>query len=347
MFTASSFTPPRWLRSNHLQTIVPNQLRRHPAGRALAQRSEPIVIGTPDDDRLQLYWSSNGSSAPAVLVVLHGLTGCAEAENVLSVAAKGHLAGFDVVRVDLRNSLGDNPSIGVGHAGRSEDLRVVVDHARERSPGAPIAVIGFSLGGNITLKALGEYGNEAPTELRAAAVISVPIDLDDACRAIDGSGNWIYRNYFLRRLTWRYETRRQAHPDLLPDLDLAPISSIREWDNAVVAPLSGFADAEDYYARCSSLRVLEEIRAPSLVVQAQDDPFIPFAPFSRAEVRTNDYLELMAPPRGGHVGFFAATSNGDPDRFWAENRALEFCAARLGLSWPPARGLDSIVEAET
>ncbi len=337
------FVPPQWLRSGHLQTIVPNKIRRHPAGRDLANRSSAETIPTADDDRISLHWSTKGENPDAVLVVLHGLTGCAEADNVMAVAAKGHLAGFDVVRVDLRNSQGDHPSVGIGHAGRSEDLHSIIDHVGRRHPGVPIAIIGFSLGGNIALKALGEYGPEPPADLRAGAVISVPIDLDDACRAIDRTRNWIYRNYFLRRLSRRYQIRRQNHPELFPHLDLARISTIRAWDNAVVAPLSGFADAEDYYSRSSALRVIHRVYVPSLIIHAQDDPFIPFDPFQRAELRKNDLLQLLASQQGGHVGFFAERNGGsDPDRYWAENRALAFCAARVGLAWPPALSLDEL-----
>lgn len=340
----AQFIPPQWLRSGHLQTIVPNKMRRHSVGRDLASRSSAEAIPTSDDDWISIHWSTSRQEPAAVLVVLHGLTGCAEAENVMAVAAKGHLAGFDVVRVDLRNSQGDHPSIGIGHAGRSEDLHSIIEHVGGRHPGVPIAVIGFSLGGNIALKALGEYGPEPPTDLRAAAVISVPIDLDDACRAIDRTGNWIYRNYFLRRLSRRYQTRQQSHPGLFPDLDLARIRTIRAWDNAVVAPLSGFADAEDYYSRSSALRVIHRVFVPSLIIHAQDDPFIPFDPFSRAELQQNHLVQLLAPEQGGHVGFFSERNGiSEPDRYWAENRALAFCAERVGLTWPPARRLDDLL----
>jgi predicted alpha/beta-fold hydrolase len=274
-----------------------------------------------------------------VLVILHGLTGGADAENVMAMGAKGHELGFEVVRVDLRNSQATGtPSLGIGHAGRSEDLRATLRHVAERRPGAPTAVVGFSLGGNIALKAAGEYGERAPAELRAVAAISVPIDLDHACTAIDSRPeNWIYRTYFLRRLGRRYLRARAARPDLFPAVDVDRIRGIRAWDDAVVAPLGGFADAGDYYARNSSLRVIDRIRVPTLLVHAQDDPFIPFDPFASPAVRDNHWLHLLAPARGGHVGFFAAPGvDGEPDRYWAENRALAFCAAACGLLPAPA-----------
>ena len=328
------FEPAGWRGNAHFQTIWPNRIQRDPAGPELARGSTREVIESEDGDKLQLFWSRHEPDDDRpVLIVLHGLTGCADAENVMATAKKGFDAGFDIVRVDLRNSQSDMPSTGVGHAGRSEDLRAAVLHVRERRPGTDITVIGFSMGGNIVLKAAGEYGDAPPPELRAVATISVPLDLSDACTKIDGRrSNWIYRNYFLRRLGQRYLRARELHPHLFHHVDVDRIRGIREWDNAIVAPLGGFENAEDYYAKNSSLKVLHRIRLPALLVHAKDDPFIPIDPFLLPAVRDNDWLRVLAPPNGGHVGFYAdSTTNGEPDRYWAENRALAFCAAAVGL----------------
>lgn len=368
---AASAQPPfvakGWRGNAHFQTIWPNRIQRAPAGARLATHAVPQIIESEDGDRLRVYWSRHGRtgtredaaqvaakdqdaaqdgagespraspSAPhPVLVILHGLTGAADADNVMATAAKGYRLGFDVVRADLRNTQADDaPSLGIGHAGRSEDLRAILDHIADVAPNAPATAIGFSLGGNITLKGLGEYCAAPPGHLRAAATVSVPIDLDDACRAIDERrSNWIYRTYFLRRLARRYLAARAERPDLFHPIDVDSIRGIRDWDNAVVAPMGGFADADDYYARNSSLNVLGDIRVPTLLIQAQDDPFIPFSPFEASAVRDNPFIELLAPPQGGHVGFFSTESgNGEPDRYWAENRALAHCAAAVGLRW--------------
>ena len=356
-----SFVAQGWRGNRHFQTIWPNRARRGPSGAPLAADSSPATIESEDGDLLRVYWSrheqpfsstaseaseagrpgknrqvsGSGAAPRPVLVVLHGLAGCAEADNVMAVAAKGHALGFDIVRVDLRNSQADGtPSLGIGHAGRSEDLRATIRHVTEEAPGAAVAVIGFSLGGNITLKAAGEYGEDAPEALRAVATVSVPVDLDDACTAIDEKReNWIYRTYFLKRLGGRYLRARRDRPDLFHAIDVDSIRSIRDWDNAVVAPLGGFVDADDYYARNSSLKVIERIRVPALLVHAQDDPFIPFGPYETPAVRENPWIRVLAPAQGGHVGFFATPEiDGEPDRYWAENRALAFCAASVGLS---------------
>jgi predicted alpha/beta-fold hydrolase len=369
---AASSQPPfvatGWRGNRHFQTIWANRTKRDPAGAQLAARSTPAIIESEDGDLLRLYWSRHGGArgpqgnghgqgrgrgrghdtvaGPSadsarnmpypLLVLMHGLTGCADADNVMATAAKGSALGFDVVRVDLRNTQADDaPSLGVGHAGRSEDLRASLRHVTKEEPGAPLAVIGFSMGGNITLKALGEYGGQPPETLRAVATISVPIDLDDACTAIDERReNWIYRTYFLRRLARRYLNAQQQRPDLFHPIDVDSIRGIRDWDNAVVAPLGGFENAEDYYARNSALNVLGSIRVPTLLIHARDDPFIPFEPFDTPPVRDNDWIRLLAPRQGGHVGFFSTQDiDGEPDRFWAENRAVAFCAEAVGLSW--------------
>lgn len=358
---AASSQPPfiarGWRGNRHFQTIWSNRIKRGPAGARLAARSTPAIIESEDGDLLRLYWSrhggadshggshdtvagtsadSTGNAPYPLLVVMHGLTGCADADNVMATAAKGYALGFDVVRIDLRNTQADDaPSLGIGHAGRSEDLRATLRHLTEEQPGAPVTVIGFSLGGNITLKALGEYGGQPPEILRAVATISVPIDLASACNAIDERrGNWIYRTYFLRRLARRYLNAQQQRPDLFHSIDVDSIRAIRDWDNVVVAPLGGFEDAEDYYARNSALNVLGSIRVPTLLIHARDDPFIPFEPFETPAVRDNDCIRLLAPRQGGHLGFFSTQDiHGEPDRYWAENRAVAFCAEAVGLSW--------------
>lgn len=319
------------------ELVAPAAAQRVAAAAPAPSRGAPNErVATATDKRVGAAPTERSAAPRPVLVVLHGLTGCAEADNVMATAAKGFRLGFDVVRADLRNTQADDaPSLGIGHAGRSEDLRAILRHVADEAPGAPTAVIGFSLGGNLALKALGEYDDAPPRHLRTAATVSVPIDLEDACRAIDGRrSNWLYRTYFIRRLARRYLVARAARPDLFHAIDVDSIRGIRDWDNAVVAPLGGFADAEDYYARNSSLNVIGDIRVPTLVIHAQDDPFIPFGPFESEAVRGNDFLQLLTPRQGGHVGFFTTELlDGEPDRYWAENRALAHCAAAVGLGW--------------
>lgn len=334
------FRPSGPLRSAHLQTLWANWAPRPAADARVRIDSSPSVVSTGGPgpaDRLRLHWTPPRRDDAPVLVVLHGLTGCADSPGVAGVAAKGRERGFEVVRVDLRNAPGATPSVGVGHAGRSEDARAVLDHVRAERPSAAIAVVGFSLGGNVALKAAGELGDDAPAALRAVVGISVPIDLDRCCRAIDAPLNLPYRAYFLRRLRRTVRSRASAYPHHYEGIELPSALSLRAFDDAVVAPLGGFRDAADYYARSSALRVLADVRVPTLLIEAEDDPFIPFDVYDDARIRTNRRIRLLATRHGGHAGFWAPPPAGDRDAFWAENRAVDFAARAVGLPWSPRR----------
>ena len=322
------FRPPVWPQGGTGQTIWANYAPRPPALRRLHATAQSETLATPDGDHIRVHWSDGASAAAPILVLLHGLTGCARSSQVLGLAEKGLVAGFAILRVDLRNALGDTPSVGVGHGGRSEDIITVLDHVRARAPGRALALIGYSLGGNIALKALGEMADRARPEIAAAVTISVPIDLSAACTAIDGAGNWMFRRYFVTRLKRIVERRRRAGRGRYGELDLADVESIRAFDGRVVAPLCGFASAEDYYRRSSSLPLIADIRVPTLLIQAIDDPFIPFAAYENAAIAANPAVKLLASRHGGHAGFWARRGV-DPDRFWAEHRAIEFCRRRV------------------
>jgi predicted alpha/beta-fold hydrolase len=190
-------------------------------------------------------------------------------------------------------------------------------------------VAGFSLGGNVAAKWLGERGADLPAEVRAGAVISVPFDLAACARALDGPGFWplVYRERFLRMLRRKAVAKAQRFPGLLDATAVRAARTFREFDDRATAPLHGFADAGDYWSRCSAGRFLPGVRRPLLALAAADDPMVPAGALPRAEVRANPAVELQVLPGGGHVGFVA----GPPwsFRFWAEGRAAEFLAARL------------------
>lgn len=317
------FRPPWWLRGGHLQTLWANWAPRPTIPSRLVRESTPHLIDV-GDDTLRVHWWQDGARGRPVMIVLHGLTGCAASPQVVGVADKAAGAGFDVVRVDLRNASGDTPSRGVGHAGRSEDLLAVIDWVRTRAPGRRLAVAAYSLGGNVALKAAGERGHALAREVAALAVISVPIDLDGSSRAIDEATNWLYRKYFLRRLRRTVARRAARHPGYYAGIDLRPLRTLRAFDGAVVAPLCGFASAADYYTRSSALRCIGNITRPTLLIQSHDDPFVPFAPFGDPRVRGNPRLEVLATRRGGHTGFWEAPAAAHADRFWAERQMVDF-----------------------
>ncbi len=319
------------LRGAHRQTIWANYAPRSSTAATLVGDAQQVSLPTPDGDCLRVHWNRAQPAASAVLLVLHGLTGCGTSPQVVGIAAKGRARGFDVVRADLRNASGDVPSTQVGHAGRSEDVRTILCHILERSPGATVCITGYSLGGNIALKCLCELAESAPKQLRAVATISVPINLDAACRRIDAPVNIVYRTYFVSRLRRIVARRALQDPERYAQINLGGVRTIRSFDDAVVAPLGGFDSAADYYRRCSALRFIDAIRVPTLLIQAHDDPFIPFDVYCDPRIASNRAVRLLATTHGGHTGFYGSSA-ADPDPFWAENRAVDFCAKAADLA---------------
>jgi predicted alpha/beta-fold hydrolase len=186
-------------------------------------------------------------------------------------------------------------------------------------------LVGFSLGGNMVLKLAGEYGDNPPPEILGICAVSPSVDLSASAEMILKRSNWIYQQDFVRRLKRRIRTKQKLYPDLYDISGLRSVRTLRHFDDRFTAPAHGFAGAADYYYRSSALRVIAQIRIPTLIIHAEDDPFIPFAPLLDAAVANNPCILLLGPEQGGHVAFISATQNGDEDRFWAENRIIEFC----------------------
>jgi predicted alpha/beta-fold hydrolase len=173
------------------------------------------------------------------------------------------------------------------------------------------------------LKLAGEYGENLPAEVLGICAVSPSVDLRASTIHMNLRRNWIYQQDFLRRLKNRIRRKKKLFPDLYDIAGIGEIHCIEEFDDRFVAPAFGFADARDYYAKASSLPLLRYIQVPTLIIHAKDDPFIPFAPLRDPTVAANPYVILIAPDRGGHVAFLSA--NTGEDRFWAENRLVEFC----------------------
>jgi predicted alpha/beta-fold hydrolase len=261
----------------------------------------------------------------ATLVMWHGMEGSTASAYMLTTADKAFRAGFNVVRVNFRNCGGtEHLSPTLYHGGLTGDLRVVIDELISHDGLARIFIAGFSLGGNMVLKLAGEYGDHPPPEVKAVCTVSPSINMRASCDLLMRGRNWIYQQDFLRRLRWRIRVKEKLFPDLYDSTGLRRLRSIEQFDNRYIAPMFGFEDANDYYTKASSLPVISRIRIPTLMVHAVDDPFIPFTPLRDASIAANPYVLLIAPEHGGHVAFMSAKS-GTEDRFWAENRLVEFC----------------------
>ena len=269
------------------------------------------------------HWQRQIGPTGTILIV-HGLEGSSKSPYVLRMSARALDAGYHVVRLNIRNC-GGTERLGptLYHSGLTTDLRAVV----EQLPSTPVFVVGFSMGGNMALKLAGEWGCEHPRHVKAICAVSPPIDLAECALRIAEPRNRIYETRFLKRLH-KTLTRKKA---LIPvSYSLEAFESIRtliDFDNAYTAPAFGYRDAFDYYTHASANRYLQSIRVPSLVVHAQDDPFIPFKVFDLATFRENPNLQLLAPAFGGHVAFLSRQK----PRFWAEEQALRFFEGMRGV----------------
>jgi uncharacterized protein len=314
---------PYWpLRNAHAMTVASalwkRKFPRLPAGESRLFEVEP---GT--QVRGECHWQKVPRAHPTI-VLLHGLEGSSESGYMLGTAEKAFVAGFNVVRLNQRNCGGtENLTPTLYHSGLSGDIRGVIQEII-RSDGLPeVFAAGFSMGGNLVLKMAGEFDGDAPAQLRGFVAIAPAMDLAACANAIAEPRNFIYERRFVKGLKRRMHHKASLFPERYPLNGLDRVSSVREFDDMVTAKFCGFRDANDYYARSSANQLLGEIRRPTLIITAQDDPVVPFTAFTAPALRENPNITLVAPAHGGHCGFISG-ERGD-ERFWCEGRIVEFC----------------------
>ena len=322
-----AYAPARWLPGPHAMTVYANLARPHPQLLATRQRWE-----LPDGDFVDVDRIAAPDPGAPVVVVCHGLEGSSTAGYVRAFAAEARRGGLAVLAMNFRGCSGEpNRLPRLYHSGDTGDLWEVVRRLAAERPGRPILLAGYSLGGNVVAKLLGDRGDDLPAELRAAAVISVPFDLAASARAIDGPGFMalVYRERFLRRLRRKALEKARRFPGLVDRRAVRSARSFAEFDERVTAPIHGFAGAADYWGRSSSGRTLPGVRRPLLAVASLDDPMVPPEALPRDASARSPSVTLELQPTGGHVGFVSGT----PWRptWWAERRAVEFLAERAGL----------------
>jgi len=306
------YSRPRMFVSPHLETIYPALFRRVPGVTYRRERLE-----TPDQDFLDLDWIRNDHDK--LVIISHGLEGDSHRPYVLGMARAFAQEKFDVLAWNFRGCSGEiNRTLRFYHSGATDDLQLVIDHAQARGY-KEIHLIGFSLGGNLTLKYLGEQASGSPVS--RAMAISVPLDLHSSSKKISQPGNFIYARRFLRNLAAKIRKKAALMPDKLDVSHLSRIRTLMEFDDLYTAPIHGFRDAIDYYRKCSSLFFLEDIQTPTLILNAANDPFLSPECFPRELVSRLPNITLEIPDYGGHVGF--ATFSADR-RYWSERRALRF-----------------------
>src|SRR5438034_10733207 len=258
------------------------------------------------------------------LVALHGLNGSSDAHYMRGLAAKAFERGMNVLRLNQRNCGNtEHLSEGLFHSGLTADAAYVIHELTEVDRLKTLAVAGYSLGGNLALKLAGEYGAHAPPPIVAVAAVSPIIEISQCTRALERPGNVLYQWNFVRDLKRRLRRKARFHPGRFDLSCLNAVKTVREFDESFTAPYFGFRNAEDYYHRASSMRVIDRIRVPALIIIAEDDPFVPSRPFHDPKVTANPHIDLRVSPHGSHCGFVGARS-GEDDGYWAENRIVEF-----------------------
>lgn len=330
LFESKTFKPHSLFTGGHAQTIAAYAWPRR--FRFASERDEERLFEVAPGVKVLAHcrWQPEPAANPTI-VVWHGIEGSTASNYMQATAEKGFSAGFNVIRVNFRNCGGtEHLTSTIYHGGLSADLAAVVKELIEKDGVQRMLVVGFSLGGNLVLKLAGEYDDKPPAEILGICAVSPSVDLSASADMILKRSNWIYHRDFVRRLKRRIRTNHKLYPDVYDISDLGAVRTLREFDDRFTSRAHGFADANDYYYRSSSLRVIDRIRIPTLIIHAEDDPFIPFAPLRDPALVNNPYILLLAPRRGGHVAFISADPKGDGDRFWSENRVIEFCQLATG-----------------
>jgi predicted alpha/beta-fold hydrolase len=331
-FAAKSFKPHRLFKNGHAQTLAGYAWPRRFRLKSPADQERLFEVAPGIKVLAHCRWQATPSEH-ATLVLWHGIEGSTSSIYMLGTADKAFRAGFNVVRVNVRNCGGtEHLTPTLYHGGLSGDLRAVVNQLIEHDRLPQLFVIGFSLGGNMALKFAAECGEDPPRELLAVCAVSPAVDLAASMDLLIQRSNWIYHRNILGGMRKRIRTKKRLFPELYDLSEIGSVRTIRDFDNQFTAPAYGFADADDYYQRESSIPLIDRIRIPTLIIHAEDDPFIPFAPLRHPSVVENPYILLIATKWGGHVAFVAERKDGE-DRFWAENRVVQFCTMakeRLG-----------------
>jgi uncharacterized protein len=308
----NSYTPPFLLFNKHLETIYPSLIRK-----VNGINYERERINTPDGDFLDLDWLKQNSKK--LVILSHGLEGNSQRSYIKGMASIFYQHGYDVLAWNFRGCSEEmNRTLRFYHSGATDDLDLVIQHSISMGY-TDISLVGFSLGGNLTLKYLGEQSSQLNTKVKRAVTFSVPINLHTSCIEISKPSNWVYNKRFLTNLKEKVYKKAIAFPGINTE-PLSGITSLMEFDNRYTAPIHGFNDAIDYYKQCSAIRFIESIERPTLIVNALNDPFLSTDCYPQ-HLNNHPYLKFEYPKRGGHVGFALFNQNG---LYWSELKALQF-----------------------
>jgi len=306
------YSRPGILFTNHLETVYPALLRKV---KGVDYQRERIF--TPDNDFLDLDWLMQESSR--LVIISHGLEGNTQRAYIKGMARAFFNDGFDVLTWNYRGCSEEmNRQLRFYHSGATDDLDTVVSHEIRKKKYRSLSLIGFSLGGNLTLKYLGEKGSKLDQHIKKTVTLSVPLDLHASCLTI--SQYYLYSQRFIKSLKQKVIDKSKVKPEL----DIKGINKIKtlvEFDDVYTAPLHQFGNALEYYERCSSIHFVDKITIPTLIVNAKNDPFLSSAIHRHPALKSNAMVQFEQPDHGGHVGFTLFNQNG---LYWSELRALDF-----------------------
>ena len=322
-----AFMPPRLLRNRHLMTLMPRYWSRGTLLAGIPCERRVFRI-TPDTQLVGFcHWQRHRRAAQTALL-LHGLEGCCDSHYMHGIAAKAYAAGLNVVRMNQRTCGGtEHLSPTLYNSGLSADYRSLLRQLAATEGLERIWLIGYSMGGNLVLKATGEIGG---SEAALAGTVAVCPNIDPTrCVAeLERPGNWMYHHHFLSQLKARLRRKAALLPGKWDLRGLERITRISDFDNRYTAPDGGYRDAADYYDRSGARHVLDGIAVPTTIITSQDDPFIPYSMFVTPVIQQHSWLRLIAPRFGGHCGFFQ-TKRQDEDRYWVENRIVQIVTGLL------------------
>jgi len=320
------FEPRRWLTNGHMQTIAGNFYPRPPF--QVPTEAEAVLVDGVDGSRVLCHsnWQPEAVRSSRLTVVLvHGLEGSSDSGYIRGIAARAWDAGWNVVRINMRNcGQTEHLTPTLYHSGLSGDLRAVVEHFTRRWGLERVALVGYSMGGNLALKVAGEWGEQAP--LKAVATVCPAIDLAAGSDALHELKNRLYEKRFLRGLMRRFRRKAELFPAVYGDpAAIGRIGSLRDFDQKIVARFCGFRNADDYYFRAASARVVDRVAVPTLILQAADDPFIRLFPETRAKIVANPWIEFVETGHGGHCAFISRERG--EDVHWAEATMIRWLQA--------------------
>jgi uncharacterized protein len=322
------YSPAWWIPGGHLQTLWGKLFRRQTPALTVLERWD-----TPDGDFLELHRLTARRDAPRLLL-LHGLEGTVRSHYAQALLNEAARRGWGADLLIFRSCGSElNLTRRFYHSGETGDVAFILDRILDEFPASQVALAGVSLGGNVLLKFLGERGEDLPPQIKAAAAISVPFDLARSSMRVNRGFSKFYQRFFLNSLRKKAQEKARRFPDLASQDGIAALRTLEDFDNLITGPLHGFRDAQDYYARSSSLPYLKNIRLDTLLLSALDDPMLPAEVLDevREVARYNAALEVDFVDKGGHAGFITGSVPWRPF-YYAEYRVGEFFAKRFDLS---------------